>query len=92
MRLRLVIDDDPNPPLAGRFDGTGADLGTLRVYMRLNADADTLATTLYHESLHLMRWLSRSAPGGDPRVFEVDGGEVALRRETSERITVEGNR
>lgn len=31
----------------------------------------------------------RSAPGGDPRVFEVDGGEVALRRETSERITVE---
>ena len=25
-----------------------------------------------------------SAPGGDPRVFRVDGSEVALRRETAE--------
>lgn len=32
----------------------------------------------------------RSAPGGDPRVFEVDGSEVALRRETSSLIHVEG--
>jgi len=28
----------------------------------------------------------RSAPGGDPRVFEVDGSEVALRRETAAGI------
>ena len=27
-----------------------------------------------------------SAPGGDPRVFRVDGSEVALRRETAERL------
>lgn len=26
---------------------------------------------------------ARSAPGGDPRVFQVDGSEVALRRETA---------
>jgi len=26
---------------------------------------------------------ARSAPGGDPRVFRVDGAEVALRRETA---------
>jgi len=25
----------------------------------------------------------KSAPGGDPRVFRVDGAEVALRRETA---------
>jgi ferrous iron transport protein A len=25
----------------------------------------------------------RAAPGGDPRVFHVDGAEVALRRETA---------
>src|SRR5437879_1602256 len=25
----------------------------------------------------------RSAPGGDPRVFQVDGSEVALRKETA---------
>jgi ferrous iron transport protein A len=29
---------------------------------------------------------SRSAPGGDPLVFRVDGSEVALRRETAERL------
>ena len=30
----------------------------------------------------------RSAPGGDPRVFQVDGTEVALRRETAALITL----
>jgi len=30
----------------------------------------------------------RSAPGGDPRVFQVDGSEVALRRETARRLRV----
>jgi ferrous iron transport protein A len=29
---------------------------------------------------------SHSAPGGDPRVFRVDGTEVALRRETARRL------
>ena len=27
-----------------------------------------------------------SAPGGDPRVFRVDGCEIALRRETAEKL------
>ena len=27
-----------------------------------------------------------SAPGGDPRVFRVDGSEVALRRETAQHL------
>ena len=31
----------------------------------------------------------RTAPGGDPRVFEVDGSEVALRRETTRHILIE---
>jgi ferrous iron transport protein A len=31
----------------------------------------------------------RTAPGGDPRVFEVDGSEVALRRETAHHIRIE---
>ena len=26
---------------------------------------------------------ARSAPGGDPKVFRVDGSEIALRRETA---------
>ena len=30
----------------------------------------------------------RSAPCGDPRVFQVDGSEIALRSETAARLTV----
>ena len=30
----------------------------------------------------------RSAPSGDPQVFQVDGSEIALRRETAKRMTV----
>lgn len=30
----------------------------------------------------------QSAPGGDPRVFQVDGSEIALRRETARRMRV----
>ncbi|MCC6590583.1 MAG: ferrous iron transport protein A [Bryobacterales bacterium] len=30
-----------------------------------------------------------SAPGGDPRVFEVDGSQVAMRGETARFIQVE---
>jgi len=29
-----------------------------------------------------------SAPGGDPRVFQVDGSEIALRRETARGLKV----
>ncbi len=29
---------------------------------------------------------ARSAPGGDPRVFRVDGAEIALRRETARHL------
>jgi ferrous iron transport protein A len=30
----------------------------------------------------------KSAPGGDPRIFRIDGSEVALRRETCSRIFI----
>jgi len=30
----------------------------------------------------------QSAPGGDPRVFQVDGSEIALRRDTARRLQV----
>jgi Fe2+ transport system protein FeoA len=29
-----------------------------------------------------------SAPGGDPRVFQVDGSEIALRLETAKRLMI----
>lgn len=31
---------------------------------------------------------AHSAPGGDPRVFQVDGCEVALRRETAVKLVL----
>jgi Fe2+ transport system protein FeoA len=34
----------------------------------------------------------RSAPGGDPQVFQVDGSEIALRRETARRLKVRGHK
>jgi Fe2+ transport system protein FeoA len=33
-----------------------------------------------------------SAPGGDPRVFQVDGSEIALRRETARRMMIRQSR
>jgi len=30
----------------------------------------------------------QSAPGGDPRVFQVDGSEIAVRRETARRLRI----
>src|ERR1700712_3209141 len=30
----------------------------------------------------------QSAPGGDPRVFQVDGSEIALRKETAALLTI----
>ncbi len=33
-----------------------------------------------------------SAPGGDPRVFQVDGSEIALRRETAKLLKIRPDR
>lgn len=30
--------------------------------------------------------MGHAAPGGDPRVFRVDGSEIALRRDTARRL------
>ena len=34
---------------------------------------------------------ARSAPGGEPRVYRVDGSEVALRRETASRLILKSS-
>jgi len=31
---------------------------------------------------------ARSAPGGEPRVYRVDGSEIALRRETAKHLVL----
>jgi len=32
--------------------------------------------------------VGRSAPGGDPTVFQIDGSEIALRSETASHMTI----
>ena len=34
---------------------------------------------------------AKSAPSGDPRVFRVDGAEIALRRETAGKLILQGS-
>lgn len=34
---------------------------------------------------------AHAAPGGDPRVFRVDGSEIALRRETARHLILRTN-
>jgi ferrous iron transport protein A len=34
----------------------------------------------------------KTAPGGDPRVFRVDGSEIALRRETAMNLLLKSSR
>jgi len=31
---------------------------------------------------------AHGAPGGDPRIFQVDGSEIALRRETATQLKI----
>jgi ferrous iron transport protein A len=33
--------------------------------------------------------VARSCPGGDPRVYRVDGAEIAMRRDLSQQIRVQ---
>ncbi|MDX2151264.1 MAG: FeoA family protein [Bryobacteraceae bacterium] len=35
---------------------------------------------------------AQAAPGGDPRVYRVDGSEVALRRETAQHLLLQSSR
>ena len=49
-----------------------------------DADAQRLMEMGFVPGHSVTRGLS--APGGDPRVFRVDGSEVALRRETALRL------
>ena len=71
----------PAPTLAELPSGVEAVLDRLDV-------ADDIARRLMELGFLPGSMISaaHSAPGGDPRVFRVDGSEIALRRETAEHI------
>lgn len=70
----------------------GRDLTTLKkgetgVLMRIDLpddDAQRLMELGFLPGHKITR--AMAAPGGDPRVFQVDGSEVALRRETATHL------
>jgi Fe2+ transport system protein FeoA len=80
-----------NSRLGERFDASLQDLrrGEAAVLDRIDLpgdDARRLMEMGFLPGTTVTAGLS--APGGDPRVFQVDGSEIALRRETARRVKV----
>ena len=78
-------------PAAGTFLSTLLDLrrGDAAIVERIDLpreDARRLMELGFLPGTRITAGLS--APGGDPRVFQVDGSEIALRRETAKRVSV----
>ena len=71
IRVQLVLDDMANPPDDGRFSPAGG-MGTIFVRVRRPGHSqfsgektvEDLRTILFHESLHLMRWIMASRGTG----------------------------
>ncbi len=66
LKLKLILDDQDKPPLAGLFHATGSDAATITLFIRANDDADTMSQTAYHESLHLITWLRGNSSAKKP--------------------------
>ena len=89
--LQLIVN---NEPLEGVL-ATLVDLrrGDAAVVERIDLPAEDARRLMELGFLPGARVVAgASAPGGDPRVFQVDGSEIALRRETARRLTVQPER
>ena len=81
LKLQLILDDDPNPPDAGRFTDDGTS-GILIVRIRNNADAGELTKTLFHEALHMMSWFINKfgySPTSNPSAPETRALQASRR-------------
>ncbi len=76
----------PAPCLVPMVDLRRGEAGVLHSIDLPAADARRLMELGFLPGTRVTAGLS--APGGDPRVFQVDGSEVALRRETARRLSV----
>ena len=84
--LQLSGNSDLSAPLATLGD---LRLGEAAVLDRIELpapDARRLMELGFLPGMQITAGLS--APGGDPQVFEVDGSEIALRRETARKLKV----
>lgn len=72
--------------LATLVDLSRGDAATLEKIDLPNEEARRLMELGFLPGTRITAGLS--APGGDPRVFQVDGSEIALRRETARHLSV----
>jgi ferrous iron transport protein A len=87
--LQMSVNSGPGPVPNGAVARTLAQLpeGEAGVLDRLDLPDDIARRLMELGFLpgHIIV-PARSAPTGDPRVYRVDGSEVALRRETASRL------
>ena len=74
------------PSAASLFDLRRGDAAVLDRIELPSEDARRLMELGFLPGTRITAGLS--APGGDPRVFRVDGSEIALRRETAKLMKV----
>jgi Fe2+ transport system protein FeoA len=82
----LTDENRPSLPMATLVDLRKGDTGILDRIELPGDDARRLMELGFLPGARVTAGFS--APGGDPRVFQVDGSEIALRRETARRMKV----
>jgi ferrous iron transport protein A len=87
MRLSLKKRAPRFRPPVSLDDLAPGQSGVLRRIELPEADATRLMEMGFLPGARIVA--ARSAPGGDPRVFRVDGTEFALRRDTARYLLVE---
>lgn len=84
--IETVLQLTGNKTLTTLVDLARGDAGTLEEINLPGEEARRLMELGFLPGMRITAgW---SAPGGDPRVFQVDGSEVALRRETARHLRV----
>ncbi len=84
--LQLSGNKQPPIPLASLYDLRRGEAGVVDRIDLPTADSRRLMEMGFLPGARVIAGLS--APGGDPKVFQVDGAEVALRGETARRLKV----
>lgn len=87
MRLSLSTGGAAGRSPASLDDLTVGESGVLSSIDLPEGDANRLMELGFLPGARIVA--ARSAPGGDPRVFRVDGTEFALRRDTARKLLVE---
>ena len=84
--LQLSGNSESTGPLASLFDLQRGEAGVVDRIDLPSEDARRLMELGFLPGARVTAGLS--APGGDPKVFQVDGSEIALRGETARRMKI----